>query len=101
MLLSARTIDALEALRVGLVNSVVSLDRVEEHTYELARDMAALAPLSHSRHKQIRQAVLRNPRLDRLTPDEEHLPFANFDSEDFQEGRRAFLEHQAPRFKGR
>ena len=101
LLLSARTIDALEALRIGLVSSVVSLDRVEEHTYELAREMAAMAPLSHSRHKRIRQTVLRNPRLEGLTPDEEHLPFANFDSEDFQEGRRAFLEHEAPRFKGR
>ena len=91
----------MEALRIGLVSSVVSLDRVEEHTYELAREMAAMAPLSHSRHKRIRQTVLRNPRLEGLTPDEEHLPFANFDSEDFQEGRRAFLEHEAPRFKGR
>jgi enoyl-CoA hydratase len=101
LLLSARLIDAGEAHRVGLINRVVPLDEVDAHAYELAREMAELAPLSHRRHKQILQTVLRDPSLKGLTPEEEHLPFANFDSEDFQEGRRAFAERRAPRFLGR
>jgi enoyl-CoA hydratase/carnithine racemase len=101
ILLSARLIDAPEALRIGLVNAVVPLAEVQEYTYQLAQEMAPLAPLSQRRHKQILQTVLRNPSLAGLTPEEEHLPFANFDSEDFQEGRRAFIERQTPRFKGR
>jgi enoyl-CoA hydratase/carnithine racemase len=59
-----------------------------------------LAPLTQRRHKQILRTILRNPSLIGLTPEEEHLPFTNFDSDDFQEGRRAFLERRKARFKG-
>ena len=101
LLLSGRLIDAPEAQRIGLVNTVASLSEVEGYAYELAREMAALAPLSHRRHKRILRTVLENPSLEGLNPEEERLPFANFDSGDFREGRRAFMERRTPRFKGR
>ena len=101
ILLSARLLDAAEAHRVGLVNQVVPLPEVDEVAYALAREMAPLAPLSQARHKRILQTVLENPSLSDLTDEEEHLPFANFDSEDFQEGRAAFIERRAPKFQGR
>ena len=100
LLLSGRMIDAQEALRTGLVNCVVPLGEIDGFTYELAREIAGLAPLSHRRHKRILQTVLRNPSLAGLKPEEEHLPFANFDSEDFQEGRSAFMERRTPKFNG-
>ena len=101
ILLSARLLDADEALGIGLVNRVLPLDEVQEFTYTLAEEMVPLAPLSQRRHKQILQTVLRNPSLEGLSADEEHLPFANFDSEDFHEGRSAFLERRPPQFTGR
>jgi len=101
ILLSARLIDAPEALRIGLVNRVVPLDEVREYTYKLAEEMVPLAPLSQRRHKQILQTVLRNPTFGALTAQEEKRPFTNFDSEDFGEGRSAFLERRTPNFKGR
>ena len=101
ILMTARLLDAREALRIGLVNRVVGSEEVEEVTYGLAGEMVPLAPLTQSRHKRVLRTVLRNPSLSGLTPEEVHLPFANFDSEDFQEGRRAFLERRKPGFKGK
>ena len=100
-LLSGRTVDAEEALRIGLVNGVVRLKELQDYGDRLAAEMARLAPLSHRRHKEILRTVLQDPSLSRLTVEQEHLPFANFDSEDFQEGSRAFVEGREPRFTGR
>ena len=101
LLLSARLIDAREAHRIGLVTQVAPPEEVAEAAYGLAREMADLAPLSHERHKRIMRTVLRDPDLAHLTEEERHLPFANFDSEDFREGQSAFIQRRKPRFEGR
>jgi enoyl-CoA hydratase/carnithine racemase len=100
LLLTARLIDADTALRVGLLNDVRPAGEIEAYVFELAQRVASLAPLSHRWHKQILRSVLDNPALRDLTPEELARPFACFDTADFQEGRRAFLEKRAPRFSG-
>ena len=99
ILLSGRLLDADEALRIGLVNQVVPADRLEEVTYKLAADIAALAPLSHAVNKKTMNQVLARPSLD-LTPEEAELPLGQFDTRDYHEGFRAFLEKRQPQFIG-
>ena len=100
ILMSGRLVEAEEALRMGLVNQVTRPEDLEEVTYQLARDIAALAPLSHAANKQTLNQVLAKPALDNLTPDEANIPLAQFDTRDYQEGYRAFLEKRAPNFTG-
>src|SRR5215469_12969201 len=90
ILLAAKILDAAEALRVGLVSSVADPDAIEDQVYSTAEEIAGMAPLIHLWHKRIMRTVLVNPSLENLTADQEALPFACFDTEDFQEGRRAF-----------
>lgn len=101
ILLTARLLDAEEALRVGLITRLVPLAEIEERVWALAKEVAALAPLAHQGHKRLLETVLVNPRLEGLTPEQEGLPFACYDTADFQEGRRAFMEKRRPQFKGR
>ena len=101
ILLTGRLMDAQEALRLGLVNQVVSPEEIEEHTYGLAEQVARLAPLSHKAHKQMIRTVLEGPDLKDLSPEQEALPFSHFNTEDFHEGRRAFVEKRRPKFEGR
>ena len=99
ILLSGRLLDTDEALRIGLVNQVTPPDELESVTYRLAADIAALAPLSHAVNKQTLNQVLAKPSLN-LTPDEARLPLTQFDTRDYQEGYRAFLEKRPPEFIG-
>ena len=100
ILYSGRLVDAQEALGMGLVNQVVATEDLAPTTYRLAREIAALAPLSHAINKRTLNQVLAKPSLDQLTQDEANLPLTQFDTRDYQEGYRAFLEKRRPEFRG-
>ena len=100
ILLSGRLLEADEALRIGLVNQVVASEELEAITYQLAGEIAALAPLSHAANKRTLNQVLAKPSLDNLTPEEADLPLTQFDTRDYQEGYQAFLEKRPPNFIG-
>ena len=100
ILLSGRLLDAEEALRIGLVNQVTTPEELEAVTYQLASEIAALAPLSHAANKRTLNQVQAKPALDNLTPEEAAVPLAQFDTRDYQEGYRAFLEKRPPNFIG-
>lgn len=101
ILLSGRLLEAEEALRIGLVNRVTPAGELHACTYRLAAEIAALAPLSHAANKRILNQVQAKPDLDNLTPEEADLPLAQFDTLDYREGYRAFLEKRPPNFTGR
>jgi enoyl-CoA hydratase/carnithine racemase len=100
MLFSARQIEADEALRLGLVNFVCAPDALEARVREYAAGIAANAPLTvaackagfqlFEQYSRNEQAAVVDAMVDRC-----------FDSDDYREGRTAFMEKRQPRFSGR
>ena len=100
MLYTARQFDATEALRIGLVNLVVPDSEIEKTVQDVASAIAENAPLTIRATKAILRDLLRDP-ADRDPARCEALVRACFESADYQEGRRAFLEKRKPVFKGK
>ena len=101
LLLSARTIDAAEALRMGLVNQVFPNDVFLEKVGENARDMASnVSPRSlRVIKRQIYDAMFQT--LSEAFEASEREMLASLQSKDFKEGVAHFIEKRAPDFTGR
>jgi enoyl-CoA hydratase len=100
MLFSARFLAADEALRRGLINFVVDDVGLEGEVRAYAARIAANAPLTVHAAKQAMQVFERYAHNDEDAQIDE-LVDRCFDSEDYREGRRAFVEKRTPRFVGR
>lgn len=99
LLLSGRTIDAQEALRIGLINRVVARQALEEETRQYALALAEGAPLTLRAHKLALQNLLRAP-TDRDDATALQAMIDCYRSQDFAEGIAAFLAKRQPRFTG-
>jgi enoyl-CoA hydratase/carnithine racemase len=99
ILMTGDRFDAREAERVGLVNRVVPVAELEATVARLAATMAANAPLSLTTNKMTVKSVLKDPE-DRDIGAIRAAMAACFDSADYREGRRAFMEKRKPAFTG-
>jgi enoyl-CoA hydratase len=96
---TARQVPAAEALQIGLANRVVPAGEIEAAVEETTRAIADNAPLTIAAIKAVAREIGKPPaerdlaKLDRMVE-------ACFCSNDYIEGRRAFMEKRKPRFTG-
>ena len=85
---------------MGLLNRVVPVEQLEKSVRELALQIASNAPLTVRASK----AAIREAMKDREKRDlerVERLVRECFESQDYVEGRRAFMQKRKPNFRGR
>jgi enoyl-CoA hydratase/carnithine racemase len=100
LMFTGMRIKSAEALRIGIVDRVVSDAELWNATTEIARNISGNAPLAIAAAKITIRQVLRDPGMRDMNAIKE-IAAACMDSDDFREGRQAFLEKRTPHFTGR
>jgi enoyl-CoA hydratase/carnithine racemase len=96
ILMTGDRFPAEEALRVGLINRLVPAEELDAVVGKLTATLAANAPLSLLANKRTVRAVLSGGDM----AETEAAQLRCFDSADYREGRRAFMEKRKPVFTG-
>ena len=100
IIFTGRTLDADQCLQLGLVNQVVPEATLMEAARAMANEIAANAPLAVQSAKRMMRIGLSEQFDDHV-----HHVFLQllplFQSQDFREGMKSFLEKRDPKFQGK
>lgn len=99
IMFTARRLNAEEALRIGLVNRVMPVGELGATVKEIAQTIGKNAPLSVNASKVTIKEVLKDEsqrNMGMLAQISEEC----FNSNDYKEGRQAFMEKREPVFTG-
>lgn len=97
---TARRYSTEEALLMGLINRAFPVDGFDAAASDYLASIAGNAPLTIASAKLAMRAAMQDPS-DRDMEAVDATVTACFESEDYREGRRAFLEKRKPLFRGR
>lgn len=100
LLFSARILAAAEARAMGLVNRIEERDDIEANTLAYAQTVAGNAPLSIRASKAALNAWEQGGAVPEVAA-VEAMVNACFDSEDYREGRQAFMAKRKALFRGK
>ncbi len=98
-IMSGRVMDAASAQAQGMAEELCAPGSALETALALAQEVAQVSPLSNG---MVKSVLARGPMpLEDLMSAETDAQAVLFGTEDFQEGRKAFLAKRKPEFRGR
>ena len=99
---TAKPISGERAYELGILNHIVDIDDIEEFTYDIAKTIAQNSPLSISVIKKQIDSIARSKPMDvEIISIIDELRQKAYNSSDYMEGKRAFIEKRKAVFEGK